>query len=153
MSESERVRTTVVGSYPFPGWLESAVAHLDEFGPADRAELQDDAVTVAFGLRNMPDYGAAVREMVRVLRPGGRVIVLELTPMHRPILGRLFGLYFGRIVPFVGGRPSGRPVDVLTGFLADDKAMGRPVGVEIARDGAMLVADDVGNTVWRVSAE
>lgn len=44
---SARVRTTVVGSYPFPGWLESAVAHLDEFGPADRAELQDDAVTVA----------------------------------------------------------------------------------------------------------
>ena len=41
---------------------------------------------------------------------------------------------------------------MLTGFLAGDKAMGRPVGVEIARDGALLVADDVGNTVWRVSA-
>jgi glucose/arabinose dehydrogenase len=55
-------------------------------------------------------------------------------------------------VPFVNGRPSGQPIDVLTGFLAGDKAMGRPVGVEIARDGALLVADDVGNTVWRVSA-
>jgi glucose/arabinose dehydrogenase len=55
-------------------------------------------------------------------------------------------------VPFAGGRPSGQPVDVLTGFLAGDKAMGRPVGVEVARDGALLVADDVGNTVWRVSA-
>ena len=54
--------------------------------------------------------------------------------------------------PRVNGRPSGEPVDVLTGFLAGDKAMGRPVGVEIARDGALLVADDVGNTVWRVSA-
>jgi glucose/arabinose dehydrogenase len=56
-------------------------------------------------------------------------------------------------VPFSGGRPSGRPIDVLTGFLSPDgKAWGRPVGVEIARDGALLVADDVGNKIWRVSA-
>lgn len=56
-------------------------------------------------------------------------------------------------VPFRGGRPSGRPLDVLTGFLsAGGKAMGRPVGVEIAQDGSLLVADDVGNTIWRVSA-
>ena len=56
-------------------------------------------------------------------------------------------------VPFSGATPAGRPVDVLTGFLsADDKALGRPVGVEIARDGALLVADDVGNVIWRVSA-
>jgi glucose/arabinose dehydrogenase len=55
-------------------------------------------------------------------------------------------------VPFAGGRPAGMPVDVLTGFVADGKAMGRPVGVQIARDGALLVADDVGNAVWRVSA-
>jgi glucose/arabinose dehydrogenase len=39
------------------------------------------------------------------------------------------------------------------GFLAGDKAMGRPAGIEIARDGAVLVADDVSNTVWRVSAQ
>jgi glucose/arabinose dehydrogenase len=56
-------------------------------------------------------------------------------------------------VPFSGGRPAGRPIDVLTGFLSfDGKAWGRPVGVEIARDGALLVADDVGNKIWRVSA-
>ena len=56
-------------------------------------------------------------------------------------------------VPFEGGRPSGHPIDVLTGFLSrDGKAMGRPVGVAIAGDGALLVADDVGNTVWRVNA-
>ncbi len=55
-------------------------------------------------------------------------------------------------VPFTGGKPSGAPVDVLTGFVSSDgKAMGRPVGVQIARDGALLVADDVGNTIWRVS--
>src|SRR5437773_3278420 len=41
------LRTTVIGSYPFPGWLESACAHLDEFGADDRAELIDDAVTIA----------------------------------------------------------------------------------------------------------
>jgi glucose/arabinose dehydrogenase len=56
-------------------------------------------------------------------------------------------------VPFRGGKPAGGPVDVLTGFLSrDEKAMGRPVGVEIARDGSLLVADDVGNRIWRVSA-
>ena len=55
-------------------------------------------------------------------------------------------------VPFANGQPSGLPVDVLTGFLsADEKALGRPVGVAIDKRGALLVADDVGNTVWRVS--
>ncbi len=55
-------------------------------------------------------------------------------------------------VPFVGGKPSGQPMDVLTGFLTDDnKAQGRPVGVAIDKRGALLVADDVGNTIWRVS--
>ena len=44
------------------------------------------------------------------------------------------------------------PIDVLTGFMVGGKALGRPVGVQIARDGSLLVADDVGNTVWRVSA-
>ena len=56
-------------------------------------------------------------------------------------------------VPFSGGKPSGQPVDVLTGFLnEEEKAMGRPVGVVIDQQGDLLVADDVGNKVWRVSA-
>jgi glucose/arabinose dehydrogenase len=55
-------------------------------------------------------------------------------------------------VPFEHGRPTGAPVDVLTGFLQEDgTAMGRPVGVAIDRDNRLLVADDVGNTIWRVS--
>ena len=55
-------------------------------------------------------------------------------------------------VPFIGGKPSGPPIDVLTGFLsADEKAQGRPVGVALDKGGALIVADDVGNTVWRVS--
>jgi glucose/arabinose dehydrogenase len=55
-------------------------------------------------------------------------------------------------VPFSGEKPSGPPVDVLTGFL-DDKgnARGRPVGVAVDKEGGLLVADDVGNTVWRIS--
>lgn len=55
-------------------------------------------------------------------------------------------------VPFVDGRPAGPPQDVLTGFLnAQGQAQGRPVGVQIDRQGALLVADDVGNVIWRVS--
>lgn len=54
-------------------------------------------------------------------------------------------------IPFAQGKPSGEPVDVLTGFLSTDgKALGRPVGVVLDGRGALLVADDVGNTVWRV---
>ncbi|HEX2780737.1 MAG TPA: sorbosone dehydrogenase family protein [Gemmatimonadaceae bacterium] len=56
-------------------------------------------------------------------------------------------------VPFSNGRPSGPPVDVLTRFLdRDGKSLGRPVGVAIDKRGGLLVADDVGNTVWRVTA-
>ncbi len=55
-------------------------------------------------------------------------------------------------VPFRSGQPSGPPQDVLTGFLSDNgKAYGRPVGVAVDFSGAVLVADDVGNTIWRVS--
>jgi glucose/arabinose dehydrogenase len=54
-------------------------------------------------------------------------------------------------VAFVNGRPVGTPEDVLTGFLdAGGHALGRPVGVAVDRTGALLVADDVGNVVWRV---
>ena len=57
-------------------------------------------------------------------------------------------------VPFKNGQPEGAPVDVLSGFLSPDgQAYGRPVGVALDRQGALLVADDVGNVVWRVSAE
>ncbi|WP_202371116.1 PQQ-dependent sugar dehydrogenase [Pseudomonas sp. MWU318] len=56
-------------------------------------------------------------------------------------------------VPFAAGKPSGAPVDVLTGFLdKDENALGRPVGVVIDQQGGLLVADDVGNKVWRVSS-
>lgn len=55
-------------------------------------------------------------------------------------------------VPFEGGKPVGQPLDVLTGFLTPEgMANGRPVGVALDKQGALLVADDVGNTIWQVS--
>jgi glucose/arabinose dehydrogenase len=65
---------------------------------------------------------------------------------RRPLSG-----YKVVFVRFIGGRPAGAPVDFLTGFLtADEKAQGRPVGVALDKSGALLVADDVGNVVWKV---
>jgi glucose/arabinose dehydrogenase len=57
-------------------------------------------------------------------------------------------------IPFREGRPSGPPIDVLTGFLKQDTptAHGRPVGVAVTHSGTLLVADDVGNTIWHVAA-
>ena len=56
-------------------------------------------------------------------------------------------------VPFSGGKPAGKKIDVLTGFVnAEGHAYGRPVGVAIDKRGSLLVADDVGNVIWRVSA-
>ena len=57
-------------------------------------------------------------------------------------------------VPFENNRPSGPPRDILTGFLSPDEreSWGRPVGVALGPDGALLVADDVGNAIWRVTA-
>ena len=55
-------------------------------------------------------------------------------------------------VPFADGRPSGLPEDVLTGFLNEGAARGRPVGIAVDKQGAVLVADDVGNVIWRIAA-
>ena len=55
-------------------------------------------------------------------------------------------------VPFADGQPSGKATDVVTGFLdAQNHARGRPVGVALDKSGALLVADDLGNAVWRIS--
>ena len=55
-------------------------------------------------------------------------------------------------MPFNNGKPSGMAQDVVTGFLdGDKKARGRPVGLAVDKSGALLIADDVGNTVWRVT--
>jgi glucose/arabinose dehydrogenase len=55
-------------------------------------------------------------------------------------------------VPFTDGQPAGKPEDVLTGFIDSGDALGRPVGVVVDGRGALLVADDVGNTIWRLTS-
>lgn len=60
------------------------------------------AVTIGFGLRNMPDYRQVISEMVRVVRPGGRVVSLELAKPHLPIFKQLYYFYFESILPFLG---------------------------------------------------
>ena len=61
-----------------------------------------DAVTVGFGARNFSDLDAGLAEMVRVTRPGGRVVVLEITTPTRPPLSTFFSLWFDRLVPLIG---------------------------------------------------
>lgn len=71
------------------------------------ADDRFDACTVSFGLRNMPDYAAALSEMARVLRSGGRFYCLELTPFRAPVIRPAFDWYFSKVVPVVGGILSG----------------------------------------------
>jgi demethylmenaquinone methyltransferase/2-methoxy-6-polyprenyl-1,4-benzoquinol methylase len=67
-----------------------------------------DAVTVGFGARNFSDLGRGLAEMARVTRPGGRVVVLEITTPQRPLLSWFFRAWFDRIVPLLG-RLAGDP--------------------------------------------
>ena len=76
-----------------------------EWADALRLPYDDDsydAATVGFGARNFSDLGAGLREMVRVVRPGGRVVVLEITTPTMPPLSTFFSLWFDRVVPLLG---------------------------------------------------
>jgi len=77
------------------------------FEPGNALELaygdgEFDAVTVGFGARNFSDLGRGLREMARVTRSGGRVVVLEITTPQRPPLSWFFSLWFDRVVPALG---------------------------------------------------
>jgi demethylmenaquinone methyltransferase / 2-methoxy-6-polyprenyl-1,4-benzoquinol methylase len=66
------------------------------------ADDRFDAATVGFGARNFSDLVRGLAEMVRVVRPGGRVVVLEITSPTRPPLSTFYGLWFDRVVPVIG---------------------------------------------------
>jgi demethylmenaquinone methyltransferase/2-methoxy-6-polyprenyl-1,4-benzoquinol methylase len=117
---SRRGVRLAVGLDPVPAMLGAAQAKLARRG-VEAALIEGDGlrlpfpdssfecVVSAFVMRNVPDLPAALRESYRVLRPGGRIGILELTPMQVPVLRELFRLYFHRVVPLVGGLISGEP--------------------------------------------
>jgi len=71
------------------------------------ADESFDAVTIAFGLRNLPDHLAGLKELQRVLRPGGKLVVLECSNPSVPGFRQLFKFYFEQLVPRIGGVISG----------------------------------------------
>jgi glucose/arabinose dehydrogenase len=134
----------------FYGWPYSYYGqHVDERVKPQRPDLVAKAIP--------PDYAL-----------GAHVAALGLTFAEGAKLGPLFtnGAFIGQhgswnrkplsgynvvYVPFANGKPNGKPVEVLSGFVdKNGDALGRPVGVAIDKAGALLVADDVGNAVWRV---
>lgn len=88
--------------------LENLVSH--EIGDCTRLRFEDgvfDRVTVAFGVRNFENLEAGLKEMLRVLKPGGRLVLLELSVPSNAALRWLFNLYFLHIMPKIGGKVSG----------------------------------------------
>ena len=142
---------TSVSDGAFYGWPFSYYGqHVD-----DRVESRPDLVARA----KVPDYalGNHVAALGLVSLQGGKLPAPFVDGMvigeHGSWNRKPHNGYKVVFVPFANGRPQGKPIDVLTGFISPDgDAWGRPVGVAVDRQGALLVADDVGNTVWRVSA-
>ena len=136
----------------FYGWPYSYYGqHLDPRVQPQRPDLVEKAI--------VPDYAlsshVAPLGLVFYTADGlpqkyrGGAFVGEHGSWNRPE----FNGYKVVFVPFTGGHPNGKAEDVVTDFLdADGKARGRPVGLAIDKSGALLIADDVGNTVWRVSS-
>jgi glucose/arabinose dehydrogenase len=144
---------TSVKDGAFYGWPYSYFGgHLDDRVKPQRPDLVAKAIP--------PDYAL-----------GAHVAALGLVAADKTALPAPFssGMFIGEhgswnrkppsgykvvFVPFSNGKPSGMPIDVLTGFLnSEGEAYGRPVGVALDKRGALLVADDVGNTIWRATAK
>jgi glucose/arabinose dehydrogenase len=134
----------------FYGWPYSYYGqHLDPRVKTQRPDLVAKAV--------VPDYALSshVAPLGLVFYEGenlpphfrGGAFVGEHGSWNRPILNG----YKVVFVPFQNGRPAGPAEDFVTGFLDGKQARGRPVGLAVDSHGALLIADDAGNTVWRVS--
>ena len=145
---------TSVRDGAFYGWPNSYFgAHVDARVKPPRPDLVARAT--------VPDYalGAHTASLGLAVATGNQLPAVFANGMfvgqHGSWNRRPHSGYKVVFVPFEGARPTGAmPVDLLTGFLdADGQARGRPVGVALDRQGAVLVADDVGNKVWRVSAK
>jgi glucose/arabinose dehydrogenase len=137
----------------FYGWPYSYYGqHVDSRVTAPRPDLVARALT--------PDYALGPHTASLGLAWSGSS-ALPAAFAHGMIVGqhgswnrRPHSGYKVIFVPFAGSRPQGAPRDLLTGFLSPQgQAWGRPVGVALDRQGALLVADDVGNAVWRVHAD
>jgi glucose/arabinose dehydrogenase len=141
-----RVRPGGFYGWPWSYWGN----HVDARVEPPRPDLVAGAIVPDYALgTHVAALGLAFSDGARLgpLFAHGAFVGLHGSWNRRPASG-----YKVVFVPFERGRPAGQPIDVLTGFLQGRRAMGRPVGVAIARDGALLVADDVGNAVWRVGA-
>jgi len=151
------------GLFPLPGAApRRKVAEQAMAAPASAASASATAEPAASAASAVAD--AAFLAAAAAARPGASSAAgfVELDP-KAPIDGMFVGLhgswnrrplsgYKVVWVPFANGKPQGTPVDVLTGFVNNEgKAQGRPVGVAIDRRGGLLVADDVGNAIWRLT--
>ncbi len=112
---------TVVGLDPSPGMLGIARDKVAKKGLADRitlvegdaqalpyADCEMDAATIAFGIRNVPDRARGLREMARVVRPGGRIAILELSEAKRGVMGAMARFHTRHVVPKLGALLSGK---------------------------------------------
>jgi len=144
---------TSVRDGAFYGWPYSYYGqHVDDRVQPQRPDLVAQAIAPDYALGpHTASLGLAWSAGTNLPPPfanGGMFVGQHGSWNRRPHSG-----YKVIFIPFAAGKPVGEPVDVLTGFLSSDgKANGRPVGVAIDKRGGLLVADDVGNVVWRVSA-
>ena len=142
---------TAVQENGFYGWPYSYYGrHLDPRVQPQRPDLVTDAIVPDYALGpHTASLGLAFYDgtLFSEHYRGGAFIGQHGSWNRKPPSG-----YKVIFVPFEGGQPSGQPEDILAGFLNEDcDAYGRPVGVAIDKSGALLVADDVGNAVWRVT--